>query len=396
MVNLCFCLLALVLFTIGFRLVKMGNPYKRGGGDSYTKRRMYRMLGWMMWTTAGVMVTLTVIAQLNYDQLPDTNPTQAAPSPGAIHVRTVKNPTSFIPNMIHATALQADASSESGGATPGMSLAATGSLDLAALEKHQMSISPSLLKPVSDDSPAAHEPAADTWARPESAPEPAAAPTTTPDTTPDTTAPLPGFSTSNGTAPAPTDVSPPHAVTDAPVDPNRLKQLNAELAAADAITRKDASNVIGYLQRGNAYGNLKQWAQAKADYQHALQLNSKCTAASFNLAEIEFMQGHYDTARPGFMSIVNDGDFGDLAKYKVFLCDLFGGHEQTAAEELAVFNQVGSEASYYFANVAWSLYHKKSDDAKSWWDSANSIFPPQKVQLYAKPLIDLGYVKVAS
>ena len=37
MADLYLCLGALVLFTVGFRLVKLGNPYKRGGGDPYTE-----------------------------------------------------------------------------------------------------------------------------------------------------------------------------------------------------------------------------------------------------------------------------------------------------------------------------------------------------------------------
>jgi tetratricopeptide (TPR) repeat protein len=180
------------------------------------------------------------------------------------------------------------------------------------------------------------------------------------------------------------------------MDPAKLKQLDAEVAAADAIVKKNPSNVIGYLQRGNAYGNERRWDLARSDYQKALEIDPKCTTASFNTAELDFLQGRYDAARPGFLAIVNNTDFGDLAKYKVFLCDLFGGHEQVAARELAVFNQIGSEASYYFANVAWSLYHNKASAAQSWWQSATQIFAPDKVNLYAKPLIDLGYIKVAS
>jgi lipoprotein NlpI len=179
-------------------------------------------------------------------------------------------------------------------------------------------------------------------------------------------------------------------------NPGVIQQLNAELAAADAIIKKDPSNLIGYLQRGNVYANEKHWDLATADYQHALQIDGTCVVAAFNISEIEFLQGHYEAARPGFVAIVNNSDFGDLAKYRVFLCDLFGGHEQVAGKELAVFNQVGSEASYYFANVAWSAYHKNQNDAQSWLDSAKNIFAPAKVTQYAQPLVNLGYINLAS
>ena len=112
----------------------------------------------------------------------------------------------------------------------------------------------------------------------------------------------------------------------------------------------------------------------------------------FNLAEIEFRQKEYDAARPGFATLTQDSTMGDLAAYKVFLCDLFGGHEHVAASELDAFNQVGSNASYYFTNIAWSFYHQKTEDARSWVMSARRIYPPNKFSLYAASLRDLGYL----
>jgi len=392
MVNLYFCLGALALFTIGFRLVKLGNPYKRGGGDSYTKRRMYRMFGWMMWTTAGVMVILTLIDQLLTDQLPDSTQAPSTVRTDFTRIPTVTTSQRFVPNLLAAPALQADATNS----PPGTPIFPTGSLTLSSIQSHRQSITPTLLPSFADQLPAPRR-TSDFTVDPQSEVTPAVAPAPASGFAPDPGSD-PGFSPDPTPASpsAPSSVSPPPAVSDAPVDPAKLKQLDAEVAAADSIVKKNPSNLVGYLQRGNAYGNERRWDLARSDYQKALAIDPKCTTAAFNIAELEFMQGHYDAARPGFLAIVNNFDFGDLAKYKVFLCDLFGGHEQVAARELAVFNQVGSEASYYFANVAWSLYHKKSDSAQSWWQSATQIFAPNKVNLYAKPLIDLGYIKVAS
>jgi hypothetical protein len=342
------------------------------------------MLGWMMWTTAGVMMMLSLISQLSSEQLTGETVAQSAGHPENARIRTVTTFTRIIPNLLHTPALQADAPAD--GSPSKAAAATTGSFTLASIEPHQQTITPSLLNPVpSEEAPATPKPTLDSGFEtvPESTPAPAAV------SAPQDVNPPQDVST-------PQNVSLPPAAGNAPIDPAKKKQLDAELAAADAIVKKTPSNVIGYLQRGNAYGNEKQWDLARRDYEHALQLDSKCTTAAFNISELQFMQGQYDAARPGFLAIVNDYDFGDLAKYKVFLCDLFGGHEQVAAKELAVFNQVGSEASYYFANVAWSLYHKKSSDAQNWWQSATQIFAPDKVNMYAKPLIDLGYIKVTS
>jgi hypothetical protein len=381
--NLYLCLGALVFFTIGFRLVKLGNPYKRGGGDPYTKRRKYRMLGWMLWTSAAVMVILSLIGQLTTEMPANSGAAPAAINPEFASIHTVTTSQRIFPNLIHAPKLQADAFG-----VPSTSTNFPGSLTLSSIQPHQMSITPSLLPSAFEQAPAPKR-SSDFTVDPETEITPAPAPTTA-------AAPAPSVADISTPPAAPTEIKPPSADSAPPIPPDKLKQLDAELAAADAIVKKDPSNVVGYLQRGNAYGNERKWDLARADYQKALEIDSKCTTASFNMAELDFMQGHYDAARPAFLGIVNNADFGDLAKYKVFLCDLFGGHEQVAARELAVFNQIGSEASYYFANVAWSLYHNKSSAAQSWWQSATQIFAPDKINLYAKPLIDLGYIKVAS
>jgi hypothetical protein len=106
------------------------------------------------------------------------------------------------------------------------------------------------------------------------------------------------------------------------------------------------------------------------------------------------MQKQYDAARPGFVALESDPDMGDFASYKVFLCDLFGGHEAAAKKELDVFNVAMENPSYYFSNAAWDLVHKNLDDARSWLLSASRIYPLQKNTYYAQSLRDLGYLPI--
>jgi len=112
----------------------------------------------------------------------------------------------------------------------------------------------------------------------------------------------------------------------------------------------------------------------------------------FNLVEVHFMQKQYDQARPGFVALERDPDMGDFALYKVFLCDLFGGHMDVAKKELDVFNDTMGNPSYYFANAAWSLAHNHVEDARSWLLSASRIYPPRKNMYYSQSLRDLGYL----
>ena len=81
------------------------------------------------------------------------------------------------------------------------------------------------------------------------------------------------------------------------------------------------------------------------------------------------MQEQYDAARAGFAALEKDPivktqpDMGDFAAYKVFLCDLFGGHQAQAKKELDVFNDIMGNPSYYFCNAAWDLVSKRTSMA---------------------------------
>jgi Tfp pilus assembly protein PilF len=184
----------------------------------------------------------------------------------------------------------------------------------------------------------------------------------------------------------------------------------AQKLIADAIQKMNADDVDGclndlsqalklnpestgaYVLRASIYSHRKQWPQAEADFNAAARLAPTNIVVKFNLSEVKFQQKQYDLARPGFLALEKDPDMGDFASYKVFLCDLFGGHEDVAKKELDVFNDTMGNPSYYYANAAWSLVHKNIDDAHSWLLSASHIYPPQKNGLYSQSLEDLGYL----
>lgn len=170
------------------------------------------------------------------------------------------------------------------------------------------------------------------------------------------------------------------------------KKSDAALEKANAAIQAAPRNPETYLMRGNVYVEKGLWDQAAKDYQTVLDIDGKNALAKFNLAEIDFKQKKYDQARAGFAALGQDSDIGDISTYKVFLCDLFGAHEDAAAKELDAFNQVGANASYYFANGAWSLYHHQTEEARGWLTSAARIYDPPKFKLYASTLLDLGYL----
>jgi tetratricopeptide (TPR) repeat protein len=181
----------------------------------------------------------------------------------------------------------------------------------------------------------------------------------------------------------------------APVANPATAQLDEALSKVNAVIQADPKNAMAYCVRGTIYADEKRWDEAREQYEKALVYDGANPHIKMSLADLFFLQKNYDEARAGYVALEQAPEVDELAGYKVFLCDLFAGHEDAAAGELAAFNEAGSNASYYFANAAWSLYNHKTDDARRWLTSASFIFAPDKFRAYAVCLEDLGYQPLA-
>ena len=168
--------------------------------------------------------------------------------------------------------------------------------------------------------------------------------------------------------------------------------MEADLAAASSRIATNPKDAEAYSYRGSIYASMRDWDSAARDFQNAVTYDPANSKAKFNLAEMSFLQQKYDVAKTGFAALDKDPELGDLAAYKAFLCDLVGGQLDAAGKELDAFNQVSANASYYFANVAWSINHHKPDDARDWLRSASHIYPQEKLKLYATSLFEMGYL----
>lgn len=187
------------------------------------------------------------------------------------------------------------------------------------------------------------------------------------------------------------------------LDPNEqaLREafdLNAQgrhedaLKEIDSVLEKSPQNINAYNLRGKIHTDMKLWNEARKDFEAILQIDDKNVPAKFNLSELKFMQKQYADARQGFVALESDGDWGDLASYRAFLCDLLTSQENTARKELDAFDEVGAMPSYYFGNLAWQVVHRRPEDARSWLNQAERIYEPQRAHLYSSSLEELGYL----
>jgi len=183
-----------------------------------------------------------------------------------------------------------------------------------------------------------------------------------------------------------------------------IKRMNANdtegaLNDLSQALKLNPNSTGALVLRASIYCQKKQWTQAEDDFKAAERIAPTNVVLKFQLVEVKFKQKQYDVARPGFLALEKDPDLlknqpemGDFAAYKVFLCDLLGGHEADAKKELDAFNDAMGNPSYYFGNAAWSLVHKNTEDARSWLLSASRIYPPVKNAYYAQSLRELGYL----
>jgi len=178
-------------------------------------------------------------------------------------------------------------------------------------------------------------------------------------------------------------------ITDA-VKRANANDMDGALNDLSQAIKLDPNFPDAYALRASVYYQKKLWPQAEADFEAALKLVPTNAVLKFNVAEIKFAQKQYDAVRPDFVALAKNPTMSDFASYKVFLCDLFGGHEDLAKKELDAFDD--GNPSYYFGKAAWSLYHKNMDDARGWLASASHIYPPQKFSFYAQSLRDAGYL----
>ncbi len=163
--------------------------------------------------------------------------------------------------------------------------------------------------------------------------------------------------------------------------------LDDALASVDSALQLDTHNALLYELRGTIYIQQKLWDRAENDYQSALQINPTDVSFKYKLAEIKFLQKAYASARQGYLALENDPALGELAKYHVFLCDIFDFDDPSARRDLDALNgDPEKHQAYYFCNAVWDLFHKDRQGANNWIISASRLYSSADMDLYLSSL----------
>ena len=139
-------------------------------------------------------------------------------------------------------------------------------------------------------------------------------------------------------------------------------KLDRALSEVTTALAMDDKNTGALELRGTIYVEKKFWDLAERDFTTLNRL-SPDPAYQYKLAQIKFLQREYDDARPLFAALKDDPRLGDLASYKVFICDLFGAHEAIAARDLTTLDPAGDKPSFYYGHAIWAAAHHDQPQA---------------------------------
>ena len=146
---------------------------------------------------------------------------------------------------------------------------------------------------------------------------------------------------------------------------------------------------------GACYTKLREFERARKHFRKALEWNGDLHEATFNLAEIDFVDGNYQAAHEAFTKILEDKLFTrkstlDLLAYKQLLC-LLKMEEMSDAKELYAELPDDSLQKAY-GKVAVLFARGQTKPAQAALAKLASSDDEDSYAIYVDSLIELGWV----
>ena len=180
------------------------------------------------------------------------------------------------------------------------------------------------------------------------------------------------------------------------LDANHFDAARRELDAIDARQPDLAptQNLRGVvLMREGKYG------EAEAALRKALEIKPGFWDASFNLAEVPFLQRNWTEARRRFEELLAGTSdqlpepTSQLIQYKILLTFVLEGEEKKGENILGKFELSNDTPAFYFSKAALALQHGKQKEASEWMTLADKKFSPKLNKLFAESFYEVGWMQ---
>lgn len=175
----------------------------------------------------------------------------------------------------------------------------------------------------------------------------------------------------------------------------RLQEALSKLWEAEQI----APNIFQiHNLRGAAYTKMRDFEKARASFEKAIALVPNAFHARFNLTEIDYVTGNYETAETEFVKLLEAFPKTDVAtrrliEYKIVICKLKQGDSDGAKKMIGAYSYLDDTPIYYVANAAVAFSKEDRDDAESWITSARKIYPAAQMEIFLDALIEAGWIE---
>jgi Flp pilus assembly protein TadD len=176
-------------------------------------------------------------------------------------------------------------------------------------------------------------------------------------------------------------------------------RYNDALKALDAIDRRQPDLAESLNLRGVVYMRQGSYEKAEAALRKALSVEPRFWNASFNLAEIPFLQKNWLEARNRFEALVAreseamQPETSQLIQYKILLTFVLQGKENTVDWMLNKFELTKHSPALYYSNAAIAFQHHNEKEAGEWIAAARKQFSAPLNQLYAESFYEVGWME---
>lgn len=134
--------------------------------------------------------------------------------------------------------------------------------------------------------------------------------------------------------------------------------------------------------QGAILTKLGDYNQARQLFESILGADPNYFPAAFNLGELQFMQGDYESALASFRAMGSRDPRNELVRFKTMLCHLLLGQDAEAHRVASGLMPAGSTPAWYYAQAMIALKDGDKPRASKHMNAAHEIYGAGNCKLF--------------